>query len=102
MKSNKNMQKIDDSGLVENSSILFNDVCNIIENTRYRIATTANAEVCFIEYYHIGKRIKEDVLYNRRAEYGKQVVENLALKLSKKYGKGWGYEKLKHCVRTLS
>jgi predicted nuclease of restriction endonuclease-like (RecB) superfamily len=50
--------------------------------------------------WQIGKRIKEDVLYNRRAEYGKQVVKNLSIRLIERYGQGWGYEKLKHCVRS--
>ena len=54
-------------------SQLYQDVCFLIENTRQRLATTANAEAC-IMHWQIGKRIKEDVLYNKRAEYGKQVV----------------------------
>ncbi len=33
-------------------------------------------------------RIKEDVLNNERAEYGKQVIKRLAIKLIEKYGKG--------------
>ena len=80
-------------------SLLYKDVCSLIENVRHRIATTANAEAC-VMHWQIGKRIKEDVLYSKRAEYGKQVVKNLAKKLSERYGKGWGYEKLKHCVRS--
>ena len=78
---------------------LFNDVCQIIEGGRQRLATTANAEICWM-HWHIGKRIKEDVLYNQRAEYGKQVLKNLSDKLTAQFGKGWGYEKLKHCVRS--
>jgi hypothetical protein len=50
--------------------------------------------------WQIGKRIKDDVLYSRRAEYGKQIVKNLAIRLTERYGKGWGYEKLKHCIRS--
>jgi len=80
-------------------SQLYQDVCVLIENTRQRLATTANAEAC-VMHWQIGKRIKEDVLYNKRAEYGKQVVKNLAVRLTERYGRGWGYEKLKHCVRS--
>jgi hypothetical protein len=78
---------------------LYSDVCSLIENVRYRIATTANAEICLMNW-QIGKRIKEDILYNRRAEYGKQVVKNLSIRLVERYRQGWGYEKLKHCVRS--
>ena len=50
--------------------------------------------------WYVGKRIKEDILYNQRAEYGKQVIKKLATRLTVKYGSGWGYGKLKHCVRS--
>ncbi|MBQ6208622.1 MAG: DUF1016 family protein [Prevotella sp.] len=79
--------------------MLFNDVCDIIDNVRVRVATYVNTEVCMTNW-SIGKRIKEDVLFNKRAEYGKQVLKRLSVKLIAKYGNGWGYEKLKHCVRS--
>jgi predicted nuclease of restriction endonuclease-like (RecB) superfamily len=50
--------------------------------------------------WHIGKRIKEDVLYNQRAEYGKEIVKNLSVLLTEKYGKGWSDRKLLHCIRS--
>jgi hypothetical protein len=80
-------------------SLLYTDVCSLIENTRQRLATTANVESCMM-HWQIGKRIKEDVLYNKRAEYGKQIVKVLADKLTEKYGKSWSFYKLQHCVRS--
>ncbi len=82
-----------------NNPKLFNDVCSIIDNTRSRIATTVNSEVCLLNW-SIGKRIKEDVLYNERADYGKAIVKNLSKLLTKKYGKGWKDRKLIHCIRA--
>lgn len=78
---------------------LYQDVCSLIENTRQRLATTVNAEAC-IMHWQIGKRIKEDVLYNKRAEYGKQIIKKLAMKLTERYGNGWSFYKLQHCVRA--
>ncbi len=78
---------------------LYSDVCSLIETSRRRLATTANAEITML-HWQIGVRIKEDVLLNQRADYGKQVLKNLSLALTEHYGKGWGYEKLKHCVRS--
>lgn len=80
------------------NTLLFNDVCGIIDGVRHKIATTANAEICMMNWY-IGKRIKEDVLYNKRAEYGKEIIKNLAELLTERYGKGWSIYKLQHCVR---
>jgi len=42
------------------------------------------------------------LLYNQRAEYGKQIVKNLSVKLTNEYGSGWSYESLKHCLRVAN
>ena len=78
---------------------LYGDVCQIIDGARNRIATYLNTEVCMTNWY-VGKRIKEDVLYNQRAQYGKQILMNLSARLTEKYGSGWSLYKLQHCVRA--
>ena len=83
---------------IENTQ-LYADVCQIIDDTRSRIAVYVNSEVCHTNWL-VGKRIKEDVLFNQRAEYGKQILKNLAIRLSERYGKWWGVSTLQHCVRA--
>ena len=63
--------------LATSEELLYNDVCGIIDGVRAKVATYLNTEICMTNWY-VGKRIKEDILYNQRAEYGK----------------------LKHCVRS--
>lgn len=79
--------------------VLYDDVCHIIDGARDRIATYLNTEVCMTNWY-VGKRIKEDVLYNQRAEYGKQVVKTLSQRLTERYVAGWSEKKLRHCIRS--
>lgn len=79
--------------------VLFSDVCGIIESSKLRIANYVNTEIC-MTYWQVGTRIKEDVLFNKRAEYGKQVLQNLSRRLNVRYGKGWGFRTLQHCVRA--
>jgi len=81
------------------NNVLFDDLCAIIDEARRHVATYVNVEACLMNW-HVGKRIKEDILYNQRAEYGKQVLKHLSEKLTERYGAGWGTEKLKHCVRS--
>lgn len=50
--------------------------------------------------WNVGTRIKEDVLSNKRAEYGEQILKRLSERLIIRYGKGWGFQKLQHCVRA--
>ncbi|MFR1602304.1 MAG: DUF1016 N-terminal domain-containing protein [Odoribacter splanchnicus] len=78
---------------------LYDDVCNIIEQARYRVAVYVNSEASMMNW-NVGKRIKEDVLLNKRADYGEQVLKRLSQRLKAKYGGGWGYQKLQHCVRA--
>jgi predicted nuclease of restriction endonuclease-like (RecB) superfamily len=85
--------------IVKSNDKLFADVCNMIEKSRYRLATTINAEIC-LSYWHIGARIKTEVLKDKRAEYGNQVIKNLADKLTKKFGSGWSDRKLLQCIRA--
>ena len=81
------------------SQLLYTDVCRIIDDTRTRVAVYVNSEVCMTNW-RIGRRIKEDVLYNKRAEYGKQVIKNLSVQLTERYGKGWSEKTLRHCLRS--
>ena len=84
----------------QGENVLFSDVCGIIDNARKHIAVYVNSEICLTKWY-VGRRIKEDVLYNQRAEYGKQIVKNLALKLTEKYGNGWSDRSLLHCIACV-
>lgn len=92
----QDLQNID---TLKESFQLYTDVCRIIDDTRNRVAVYVNSEVCQTNW-RIGKRIKEDVLFNKRAEYGKQVVKNLSVRLTERYGKGWSLQTLQHCIRA--
>jgi hypothetical protein len=81
------------------NSRLFADVCHIIEDVRRRVTITVNTEICLL-YWHVGSRIKTDVLHEKRAGYGKLVIKKLAENLTGKYGRGWSFQTLQHCVRA--
>lgn len=69
------------SSLLPESTALFNDVCLIIDEARRHVATYVNVEAVMLKW-HVGKRIKEDVLFNQRAEYGKEILKTLSEKLT--------------------
>ncbi len=89
----------EDINLIKQEELLFSDICGIINQTRNRIATYVNTEICLTNWY-VGKRIKEDILYNQRAEYGKHIVKNLSVRLTSVYGNGWSEKTLRHCLRA--
>jgi hypothetical protein len=50
-------------------------------------------------YWHIGKRIREDILKNRRAGYGGEIVSALGRQLTLEYGRGFSEKNLWHMLR---
>ena len=77
------------------------DIRQLIENARQRVAIAVNAELTLL-YWHIGKRLQEEVLAGERAEYGKQVVRTVSQQLTAEYGKGWGERQLWLCLQMAS
>ncbi len=76
---------------------LSSDIRQLIESARQRVAVVINAELTQL-YWHIGRRINDDLLQGKRAGYGQEVVKSLATELTLHYGKGWGEKHLRHCM----
>ena len=67
------------------NTLLIDDIRQIINQTRSRVAVNVNAELTLM-YWHIGERINREVLGNERAEYGKQIVMTVSRQLQLEYG----------------
>ena len=61
------------------------DLRQIISEARSRVAINVNAELTLM-YWQIGERINRDVLGTKRAEYGKQIVPQVAMHLQQEFG----------------
>lgn len=78
---------------------LIQDLRQIIEQARVRVAATANYELTMM-YWHIGERINREVLNNQRAEYGKQIVAQVARQLQEEYGsKGFDEKSIRRMMQ---
>lgn len=72
----------------KNDKELFFEIRRMIEAARTVVSQTVNTELTLM-YWHIGKRINEEVLKQERAEYGKAIVSTLSRQLTEEYGKGY-------------
>ena len=63
------------------SSNLIGDIRRLIETARHNVAITVNAGLTIL-YWQIGNRIRQDILEEKRAEYGKEIVVTLSRQLS--------------------
>ncbi len=84
------------SPLADNS--LFTEIKQLIQSARKRASVAVNAELTLL-YWQVGKRISNEVLKGERAEYGKQVIKNLARDLTQTFGKGWSKRNLAQMVK---
>ncbi len=67
---------------------LLGDLKKLIEAAREQTARAVNSTLVTM-YWEIGKRIREDVLQNERAEYGKEIVQTLSAQLTAEFGRGF-------------
>ena len=72
----------------EIEKVLFTDLSNLIEQGKKQVVSQVNS-ILTITYWHIGKRINDQVLKNERAEYGEKVVANISKLLEKQYGRSY-------------
>jgi len=73
------LTKSNNSSLVAKD--LLGEIRNLIEETRSAVATTVNVGLTAL-YWRIGKRINEEILEGKRAEYGEEIVSTLWRQLS--------------------
>ena len=74
------------------------DLSQLIEQSNHQIAVQVNS-VLTILFWQVGARINQDILQNKRAEYGKQIVSNISLALEKKYGRNFEIKNLRRMIQ---
>lgn len=67
---------------------LLKDIKSLIEKTTTQVAYNVNSSLVILNW-HIGKRIREEILKNKRAEYGERIVATLSQQLMNEYGEGY-------------
>lgn len=77
---------------------LLGDIRSLIEAARQQVARTVDSTMVAL-YWHVGKRIREDVLANDGAEYGRQILQTLSKKLAAEYGRGYSQTNLSWMTR---
>ena len=80
------------------SGDLICDIRRLIETARHTVAVTVNAGLTLL-YWQIGDRIRQDVLKEKRAEYGKEIVATLSRQLTDDYGNNFNEKNLRRMIR---
>ena len=97
----KNIKKKDIAIDGQQDTLLFHDVCIIIDEAQ-KVAYRQVNETLIKRNWLLGLRIQHEVLKDKRAEYGEQVVKVLAKELTAKYGEGFTWRNLYNYVDFYS
>ena len=89
--------KKSETDLAPGTAALALDISGMIEAARTQVAQAANAALTTL-YWQIGTRIRQDVLKDRRAEYGAEIVAALGRQLEARFGRGFGEKSLRRMV----
>ncbi len=77
---------------------LLRDVRELILAARGQVANVVNAGVTML-YWQIGQRIRQDILNEKRANYGEQIVVSLSRQLEREFGRGFAEKNLRRMVQ---
>jgi hypothetical protein len=80
------------------SAGLLQDVRELIVSTRQTVARGVNAALVLL-YWKVGERIRCDVLKEKRAEYGEEIVSTLSAQLVPDFGAGFALRNLRRMIQ---
>lgn len=79
---------------------LLKDLRELIHEARQDVARQVNSAMVLL-YWHIGKRIRQDMLKEKRAGYGEQIVSAVSRELAAEFGQGFSEKNLWHMIRFV-
>lgn len=77
---------------------LLADVRALILQAREGVARTVDAGLA-LHYWQVGRRIRQDILKEKRAEYGSEIVVTLSRQLEREFGRGYAEKNLRRMVQ---
>jgi len=77
---------------------LLTDIRDLILSARRQVAQAVNAGLTML-YWEIGRRIRQDILEEKRAACGKEIVAALGRQLEAEFGRGFGEKNLHGMVQ---
>ena len=83
---------------LQTSDSLFQDLRSLIIEARQDVARQVNSGLVLL-YWRMGQRIRKDILKEKRAEYGEEIVPTLSTQLVQEFGSSFSTRNLWHMLR---
>jgi len=79
---------------------LLKDLRELIAEARQDVARQVNSALVLL-YWRVGKRIRQDILKQKRAKYGEEIVATLSKQLTEEFGEGWSRYNLSRMIHFV-
>ncbi|HLP75651.1 MAG TPA: DUF1016 N-terminal domain-containing protein [Candidatus Paceibacterota bacterium] len=79
---------------------LLADMRGLILGAREQVARAVNSGLVTL-YWHIGRRVHQDILKEKRAEYGAEIVATLSRQLESEFGRGFAEKNLRRVAQSV-
>ncbi|MBS0650520.1 MAG: DUF1016 family protein, partial [Verrucomicrobia bacterium] len=77
---------------------LIDELRSMIDQTRESVATIVNSKLAML-YWHVGNRVRKEILNDQRAEYGQEIVAAVSRQLTCLYGTGFSDKSLRRMIQ---
>lgn len=77
---------------------LLTELRSLIDQARERVAQAVDSGLVLL-YWHIGDRVRREILNQKRAQYGEQIVATLSRQLVRDYGSGFDEKNLHRMIQ---
>lgn len=94
----KDLSVKNSSRLPKVKSDLIEDLRQMIEKTRQSVALAINSSLTVL-YWKIGHRIRSEILQDKRADYGKEIVATVSRQLATEFGQGFAEKSLRRMLQ---
>jgi len=98
MKKRAPTKQADKKAIVTQPASLLADVRELILQAREGVARAVDSGLTTL-YWHVGRRVRQDILKEKRAEYGAEIVSALGRQLEAEFGRGFGEKNLRRMVQ---
>lgn len=92
------VKKVVPRALAAKPGTLATDIRKMIEGARQQVGQAVNAGLTVL-HWQIGSRIHREILQEKRADYGAEIVSTLSRQLVPEFGRGFSDKALWHMVR---
>lgn len=83
---------------VAKPEILLTELRELILSVRSQVAQAINAGLTML-YWQVGNRIRREILKEKRAEYGAEILQTLSAKLESEFGNGFREKNLRRMIQ---